>query len=81
MLGDDTRSALNGAPCAVAIAVRGYAEHPRPLVTIGVGYNDTPESEAALALARASVVSPQEIISPRRGVAASTKIPKDNVPS
>ena len=26
MLGDDTRSALNGAPCAVAIAARGFAE-------------------------------------------------------
>ena len=28
-LGDDTRAALNGAPCAVAIATRGYREHPR----------------------------------------------------
>ena len=28
MLGDDTRAALNGAPCAVAIASVGYAEHP-----------------------------------------------------
>ncbi len=52
MLGDDTRTALNGAPSAVAVAVHGYAEHPRPIATIGVGYNDTPESEAALALAR-----------------------------
>ena len=52
MLGDDTRTALNGAPCAVAMGVRGYAEHPGPLATIGVGYNDTPESESALALAR-----------------------------
>ena len=26
MLGDDTRGALNGAPCAVAIASRGYAD-------------------------------------------------------
>jgi nucleotide-binding universal stress UspA family protein len=51
MLGDDTRAALNGASCAVAIAVRGYADHPRPLAKIGVGYNGLPESEAALALA------------------------------
>ena len=29
MLGDDTRAALNGAPCAVAVAARGYAEHPQ----------------------------------------------------
>lgn len=53
MLGDDTRAALNGAPCAVAIAARGYAEHPLPLASIGVGYDGSPESEAALAAARA----------------------------
>ena len=28
MLGDDTRAALNGAPCAVAIAAHGYASNP-----------------------------------------------------
>lgn len=27
VLGDDTRAALNGAPCTVAIATHGYAEH------------------------------------------------------
>lgn len=59
MLGDDTRAALNGAPCAVAIAARGYAQGPDgagpggSLRTIGVGYDDAPESAAALALARA----------------------------
>lgn len=52
LLGDDTRAALNGAPCAVAIAARGYAEHPLPLASIGVGFNGSPESAAALALAR-----------------------------
>lgn len=52
MLGDDTRSALNGAPCAVAIASRGYAEAPRPFTNVGVAYNDSPESKAALTLAR-----------------------------
>ncbi len=31
MLGDDTHAALNGAPCAVAVAFHGYAEHPTPL--------------------------------------------------
>ena len=30
MLGDDTRAALNGAPCAVAIASRGYADGAGP---------------------------------------------------
>ena len=28
MLSDDTRAALNGAPCAVAVAARGYARAP-----------------------------------------------------
>jgi nucleotide-binding universal stress UspA family protein len=53
MLGDDTRAALNGAPCAVGIATRGYAQHPLPLARVGVGYDGSPESEAALAAARA----------------------------
>ncbi len=52
MLGDDTRAALNGAPCAVAIAAGGLAANPQ-IATIGVAYNGSPESEAALAAARA----------------------------
>ncbi len=52
MLGDDTRASLNGAPCAVAIAARGYAEHPLPLASIGVAYDGSPESEAALVAGR-----------------------------
>jgi nucleotide-binding universal stress UspA family protein len=52
MLGDDTRAALNGAPCALAIAARGHAEHLAPLVRIGVGYDGSPESRAALAAAQ-----------------------------
>ena len=51
MLGDDTRGALNGAPCAVAIASRGYAESPKPIADIGVGYNGSPEAKAALEMA------------------------------
>jgi nucleotide-binding universal stress UspA family protein len=52
MIGDDTRAALNGAPCAVAIAARGYAEHPTPVGRVGVAYNESSESRAALAVAR-----------------------------
>lgn len=52
LIGDDTRTSLNGAPCAVAIATRGYAEHPVPIATIGVGYDSSPESEVALGAAR-----------------------------
>lgn len=52
MLHDDTRAALNGAPCAVAVASLGYAEHPTPITNFGVAYNGSPESTAALAVAR-----------------------------
>ncbi|HEV2998789.1 MAG TPA: universal stress protein [Solirubrobacteraceae bacterium] len=52
VLGDTTRAALNGAPCAVAVAARGYADHPLPLGRIGVGYDGSGESEVALAAAR-----------------------------
>jgi nucleotide-binding universal stress UspA family protein len=51
-LGDDTREELNGAPCAVAVAPAGYADQPSVLREIGVGYNGSPESERALAVAR-----------------------------
>jgi nucleotide-binding universal stress UspA family protein len=53
ILGDDTRAAVNGAPCAVAIASVGYAERREPIAKVGVGYNGSPESDAALAVARA----------------------------
>ena len=52
MLGDDTRAALNGAPCAVAIAAHGYSGHAAPIAKIGVAYNASPESMAAIAVAR-----------------------------
>lgn len=51
--GDDARATLVGAPCAVATAPRGYAEHPSDIVAVGVGYDGSSESEAALAAGRA----------------------------
>ena len=48
LLGDDTRASLNGAPCAVAIAPAGYAERLAPFASIGVAYDGSPESVAAL---------------------------------
>jgi nucleotide-binding universal stress UspA family protein len=51
-LTDDTHEALNDAPCAVAIAPAGYAQHPARIRTIGVGYNDSPESDNAIRHAR-----------------------------
>jgi nucleotide-binding universal stress UspA family protein len=53
MIGDDTRAALNGAPCAVAIAPAGYRHHQVVMREVGVGYDGSPESEHALAIARA----------------------------
>jgi nucleotide-binding universal stress UspA family protein len=52
MLGDHTRASLNGAPCGVAIASRGYGESPKPFAIVGVGYDGSPESQVALAAAR-----------------------------
>jgi nucleotide-binding universal stress UspA family protein len=52
MLSDHARAALNGAPCAVAIASLGLAEHPTPIARVGVAYDRSAESEAALAAAR-----------------------------
>ncbi len=52
LLADDTRAALNGAPCAVAVAPAGYGEHSAAMREIGVGYDGSPESEHALSVAR-----------------------------
>ena len=52
-LADDTRSALNGAPCAIAVAPAGYSTEPPALMReIGVGYDGSPESKQAMAFAR-----------------------------
>jgi nucleotide-binding universal stress UspA family protein len=52
LVGDDTRAALNGAPCAIATAPAGYAGESVGMREIGVGYDGSPESERALELAR-----------------------------
>lgn len=52
MIGNDTRDALDGAPCAVAIAPAGYADAARPITRIGVGYDGSPDSERAIEVAR-----------------------------
>jgi len=51
-LGDDTRASLNGAPCAIAVAPLGYAQTLGGVRVVGVGYDGSAESDAALALAR-----------------------------
>jgi nucleotide-binding universal stress UspA family protein len=52
LVGDITRASLSGAPCAVAVAPLGFAGEGGEIATIGVGYDASPESEAALAVAR-----------------------------
>jgi nucleotide-binding universal stress UspA family protein len=52
LIGDDTRAALDGAPCAIAVASSGYALAPHRLHRLGVGYDGSPESENALSTAR-----------------------------
>jgi nucleotide-binding universal stress UspA family protein len=49
LAGDDARSVLHHAPCAVAVAPAGYAERPTRTKTIAVAYDGSDESEVALA--------------------------------
>ncbi len=53
LLREDRRHAINGVPCAVAVAPLGYAEIARPVGVIGVAYNGSDESREAVAAARA----------------------------
>ena len=51
LAGDVTAGTLHGAPCPVLVAPRGYGADDRKLGTIGVGFDGSPESRAALELA------------------------------
>jgi nucleotide-binding universal stress UspA family protein len=51
MPGSVAERLLNGAPCPVAVAPRGY--EPRELRVIAVGYDGSAEATAALELATA----------------------------
>jgi nucleotide-binding universal stress UspA family protein len=51
LVGDDSRAVLVGAPCAVAVAPWGYRERAKAIEVIGVAYDDSAQSGAALALA------------------------------
>lgn len=52
-LRDGVRTAINGAPCAVAVAPLEYAELGTPITQIGIAYNGSSESRTALAVGRA----------------------------
>ena len=51
LAGDVTAGTLHGAPCPVVVAPRGYLGQVREIGTIGVGFDGSPESRAALELA------------------------------
>ena len=53
--GDDARSTMQGAPCAVAVAMQTSAERTGPFASIGVGFDGSPESRRALDAAAALV--------------------------
>jgi len=58
LLGDVGRAVLHGAPCAVAVAPRGYAEREaRRPAQVAVGYDASPEGRAALEVAMRSAKS------------------------
>ena len=82
LVGDDTRAALNGAPCATAIAPRGYTQMDHRVRTIGVGYDGSRETAAALAIAREladrydATVRATWVVS-RQDVADETPLPAD----
>lgn len=52
LLGDDARAAVHTAPCAVAVAPRGFAAADRAIRRVGVGWRGTDEDAEALAIAR-----------------------------
>ena len=53
LVGADTRAVLDRAPCAVAVAPRGYRRRVKTIEVIGVAYDDSAQSNMALAHARA----------------------------
>jgi nucleotide-binding universal stress UspA family protein len=54
VIGSVADGLLHGAPCEVTVAPQGYAAEPHgPFRTIAVAYDDTSESQAALARAEA----------------------------
>lgn len=75
-IGDGARGALHGARCAVAVAPQGYEYASRPLRAIGVAYNGTAESAAALDVAREIADEHDGSVSLRLVVAADDQLPE-----
>jgi nucleotide-binding universal stress UspA family protein len=71
---ESIRDALNGAPCAVALAPAGYSHHPVAMREIGVGYDGSPESEHALGVARALAAEQHAKLSAFEAVSVPTYV-------
>lgn len=75
LIGDDMQSALNRLPCALAIAPARYGWFDAGAIgSIGVGYDGSPESEAALGLARALAIGCDAQLSACQVVSASAEL-------
>jgi nucleotide-binding universal stress UspA family protein len=53
LAGDDVKATLRSAPCAVAVAPRGFADEPHKIARIGVGYDGSAHARAAMDAAKA----------------------------
>jgi nucleotide-binding universal stress UspA family protein len=84
--GDDVAATLRGAPCAVAVAPRGFANRPPTLARVGVGYDGSARAQTALQTAKAlaaregaqiralGVATPPQGITTPIGVSAVAKL-------
>lgn len=52
LMGGHFRRTLHAAPCAVAVAPRGYADDDQTVTNVGVGYEETAVGDATLETAR-----------------------------
>lgn len=77
LLGDDAVHTVRHAPCAVAVAPRGYPGDVA-LRTIGVGYDRRPTSEHALAVARELAEATGATLRARHVVAVGTWVTPPN---
>ena len=72
LLSDDTQGALDGAPCAIAIAPTGYSCEPVAMCEIGVGYDGSSARECALEVARRMAAGTGARLSAFEAVSLST---------
>ncbi len=74
VLGNPTTETLAEADCAVAVAPHGYADRSHALQRVGVAYDESPASEAAMGLGRrlaealGAELSAFEVVPPPRGM-------------